>query len=126
MEVDNTTMLLGPQGIRPLHLHAPVLPRKGDMMACAVSNSAWRKVQQASQVVVPQTTPTDSVVTSVIRVVMTPCRPRMVVALTDVAHVTMMVAAMTAMTMVLASPRVAVVVMGDAEDEVVIMRRIRK
>jgi len=75
MEVDNTTMLLGPQGIRPLHLHAPVLPRKCDMMACAVSNSAWRKVQQASQVVVPQTTPTDSVVTSVIRVVMTPCRP---------------------------------------------------
>jgi len=33
---------------------------------------------------------------------------------------------MTAMTMVLASPRVAVVVMGDAEDEVVIIRRIRK
>jgi len=123
MEVDNTTMLLGPQGIRPLHLHAPVLPRKGDMMACAVSNSAWRKVQQASQVVVPQTTPTYSVVTSVIRVVMTPCRPSMVVALTDVAHVAMMVAAMT---MVLASPRVAVVVMGDAEDEVVIIRRIRK
>jgi len=33
MEVDNNTMLLGPQGVRPLHLHAPVLPRKGDMMA---------------------------------------------------------------------------------------------
>jgi len=50
----------------------------------------------------------------------------MVVALADVAHATMMVAAMTAMTMVLASPRVAVVVMGDAKDEVVIIRRIRK